>query len=152
DSDPIAARAVIIAVGSSLRKLGIPGEEEFAGRGVSHCASCDGPLLKGQTVVVVGGGDSAFDEALILASHASKVLLLHLGERPLARREAVDRLRVLPNVEITAGAEVVAIHGETVVTGVDIKTLQGTNRTVCSAVFAYVGLQPRTEWLQGFVT
>ena len=152
DGEPIAARAVILAVGSSLRKLGVPGEEEFVGRGVTHCASCDGPLLKGQTVVVVGGGDSACDEALVLAVHAAKVMLLHRGAHPVARREAVDRLRAMPNVEITAEAEIVAIHGETVVTGVDIKTPQGTHRAACGGVFAYVGLRPRTEWLQGFVT
>src|ERR1700743_1059296 len=75
--EEIKAAAVIIAAGSSLRKLEIAGEVEFAGRGVSHCASCDGPLFKGQPVVVVGGGDSAFDEALVLAAHASELTVLH---------------------------------------------------------------------------
>ena len=70
--ETIAARAVLLACGSARRKLGVPGEEELEGHGVSHCASCDGPLFRGQAVAVVGGGDSAFGEAHVLASHASQ--------------------------------------------------------------------------------
>src|SRR5664280_2196836 len=86
--EEIVARTVIIAAGSSLRKLGIPGEEEFSGRGVSHCASCDGPLFKGHAVTVAGGGDSAFDEALVLAGHAAEVIVVHRGSSPSARPSA----------------------------------------------------------------
>ena len=73
------ARAVVIATGTTLKHLGIPGEEQFRGKGVSHCASCDAPLLRGRVVGVVGGGDSALQEALTLAQHAARVIVLHRG-------------------------------------------------------------------------
>ena len=75
--NPIGAKAVIVATGSKLKNLGVPGEEKLMGRGVSHCASCDGPLYDGQVVGVVGGGDSALQEALTLANFAEQVLLFH---------------------------------------------------------------------------
>ena len=73
------ARAVVIATGTTLKTLGIPGEERLRGKGVSHCASCDAPLLRGRIVGVVGGGDSALQEALTLAQHVSRVIILHRG-------------------------------------------------------------------------
>ena len=149
--DEIAARTVIIAAGSSLRKLGIAGEAEFAGRGMSHCAACDGPLFKGLPVVVVGGGDSAFDEALVLAGHASEVTVFHRGSAPSARPSAVAELAAMPNVRIVSGAEVMAIEGDARVTGVAIRRGGKVEYQACSAVFAYIGLEPRTGFLQGLV-
>ncbi|WJR78223.1 FAD-dependent oxidoreductase [Bradyrhizobium sp. NP1] len=149
--ETIAARAVIIAAGSSLRKLGVSGESELTGRGVSHCAACDGPLFKGKPVVVAGGGDSAFDEAATLAGFASEILIVHRGPHPRARRPAVEQLAAKPDVTIMAEAEIATIHGATSVTGVDVRTRDGTLHKACSAVFGYVGLQPRTGWLDGFV-
>jgi thioredoxin reductase (NADPH) len=149
--EEIAARAVIIAAGSSLRKLGIPGEAEFAGRGVSHCAACDGPLFKGQPVIVVGGGDSAFDEALVLAGYASEVTLIHRGPAPCARPGAIAQLVALPHVRVIADAEVVAIEGEKTLTGVAIRRGAETERKLCRALFAYVGLEPRTGFLQDLI-
>jgi thioredoxin reductase (NADPH) len=149
--EEIVARAVIIAAGSSLRKLEIAGETEFAGRGVSHCAACDGPLLKGQPVIVVGGGDSAFDEALVLAGHASEVTLVHRGAYPSARAAAVAQLAALPRVHILANAELVSIEGDTKVTGVVIRRGDVTEHKSCRAVFAYIGLEPRTSFLQDVV-
>ena len=81
DSGEYRAKAVIMAAGSTPRKLGIPGEEEMFGRGVSHCATCDGPLYMGQVVGVVGGGDSAADEALTLTQYAGRVLLFHKSQQ-----------------------------------------------------------------------
>jgi thioredoxin reductase (NADPH) len=149
--DEIVARAVIIAAGSSLRKLAIAGETEFAGRGVSHCASCDGPLFKGQPVVVVGGGDSAFDEALVLAGHASEVTVIHRGAHPSARGSAIVQLAALPHVRIVADAELVAIEGDTKVAGVVIRRGAVTEQRPCRAVFAYIGLEPRSGFLQDLV-
>jgi len=149
--EEIVARAVIIAAGSSLRKLGILGEAEFTGRGVSHCASCDGPLFKGQPVTVVGGGDSAFDEALVLAGYASEVTVIHRGSAPSARPAAIAQLAALPNVRILADAEVVVIEGDTRVTGVAIRRGAETEHRPCRAVFAYTGLEPRSSFLQGIV-
>jgi thioredoxin reductase (NADPH) len=147
----IVARAVIIAAGSSLRKLGIPGEAEFAGRGMSHCAACDGPLFKNLPVVVAGGGDSAFDEALVLAGHASEVTVVHRESTPSARAPAIAQLVALPNVCIISGAEFVAIEGDTHVTGVTIRRGGKIEHMPCRAVFAYTGLEPRTGLLQGLV-
>ena len=149
--DEIAARAVIIAAGSSLRKLGISGEAEFAGRGVSHCASCDGPLFKGQSVVVAGGGDSAFDEALVLAGHACEVIVVHRGSHPSARASAVAQLVALPHVRMVADSDVAAIEGDTKVTGVAIRRGAGTEHKACRAVFAYIGLEPRSGFLRDLV-
>jgi thioredoxin reductase (NADPH) len=149
--EEIVARAVIVAAGSSLRKLGIPGEDEFAGRGVSHCASCDGPLFKGQAVAVAGGGDSAFDEALVLAGHASEVTVIHCGSAPSARASAIAQLAALPHVRIISDAEVTAIEGDTRVTGVAIRRGAEIEHWPCRAVFAYTGLQPRSGFLQGLV-
>ena len=75
----VRARAVVIATGTTLKTLGIPGEEQLRGKGVSHCASCDAPLLRNRIVGVVGGGDSALQEALTLAQHAARVIILHRG-------------------------------------------------------------------------
>jgi thioredoxin reductase (NADPH) len=149
--DEITARAVIIAAGSSLRKLAISGEAEFAGRGVSHCASCDGPLFKGQSVVVAGGGDSAFDEALVLAGHGCEVIVVHRGSHPSARASAVAQLVALPHVRMVADSEVVAIEGDTKVTGVAIRRGAGTEHQPCRAIFAYIGLEPRSGFLRDLV-
>ncbi len=146
----ISARAVIIAAGSTLRKLDIAGESEFAGRGVSHCASCDGPLFRGQPVAVVGGGDSAFDEALVLAGFASEVTLVHRERAPLARTSAVERLSALPNVRIFADSELASIEGDARVSEIAIQHRGEIRRQPCSAVFAYVGLEPRTGFLRDF--
>ena len=89
--DTLQARAVIVAAGSAPRPLGIPGEVSFLGKGVSHCASCDGPLFKGEEVVVVGGGDSGLDEALVLAAHAARVTVVHRGASLRAQQAVVAR-------------------------------------------------------------
>jgi thioredoxin reductase (NADPH) len=149
--DEIVARAVIIAAGSSLRKLGISGETEFVGRGMSHCAACDGPLFKDLPVVVAGGGDSAFDEALVLAGHASEVTVIHREFAPSARAPAIAQLVALPNVCIIPGAEIMAIEGDTHVTGVTIRRGGKIEHRPCRAVFTYTGLEPRTSFLRGLV-
>lgn len=149
--EEIAAQAVIIAAGSSLRKLGVPGEAELTGRGVSHCAACDGPLLKGQSVMVVGGGDSAFDEALVLAGYASDVRLIHRGPSPSARPAVVAQFAALPHVSMVTEAEVAAIEGDKAVTGVSIRRGAKIEHIPCRAVFAYVGLEPRTGFLRDLV-
>ena len=91
DAGELRAKTVIIAAGSTLRQLGIPGEEEFFGRGVSQCATCDGPLYINQVVAVVGGGDSAADEALTLTEYAERVLLVHRRDYFKAHKSLVDR-------------------------------------------------------------
>jgi len=144
----IACRSLIVAAGSSFRTLGIPGEAEFLGKGVSHCASCDAPFFVGKNVCVVGGGDSALDEAAVLAAQVGKVTLVHRGDRFSAQQVAIDHLAELPNVETVFNAEVREIAGGQTVTGVrlsDERTLE------VAGVFLFVGLQPNTAFLQGAV-
>ena len=137
-------KAVIMAAGSSLRSLGIPGEEEFEGRGVSHCATCDGPLYMGQTVAVVGGGDSAADEALTLTEYTERVVLFVRGDSLDAQQVLRDRIAANPKIEVRYGAEVAEIVGEDTVTGVRVRTADGETVEPLSGLFIYVGLDPNS--------
>ena len=137
-------KAVIMAAGSSLRSLGIPGEEEFEGRGVSHCATCDGPLYMGQTVAVVGGGDSAADEALTLTEYTERVILFVRGDSLDAQQVLQDRIAANPKLEVRYGAEVVEIVGEDTVTGVRVRTADGETVESLSGLFIYIGLDPNS--------
>ena len=142
----VLARAVILAPGSALRTLGVPGEERLAGKGVSHCASCDAPLLRGRPVAVVGGGDAACQEALTIAAHASQVHLLVRGATMAARPAWQQRVLVQPKIVLHFGAVVSAIVGEQAVSAVQLA--DGTTLAV-DAVFIYAGLVPHTAWLDG---
>src|SRR3954452_7444427 len=119
------AGAVIVASGSHARALGGPGEERLTGKGVSHCASCDGPLFRGQTVGVAGGGDSALQEALTLAEYVGKVLIFHRGERFDAQQTYVQRVLEERKIEVCRRTEVREIIGEVEsgVTGVRVQDL-----------------------------
>src|SRR4051812_9273987 len=105
------ARSAILAHGSSLRWLGIPGEQEFLGKGVSQCASCDAAFFVGKDVAVVGGGDSALDEAAVLTDHAARVLVIHRGAEFSAQQSAIARLGERVNASTLFGTEVVSING-----------------------------------------
>ena len=148
-SDALRARAVIVAAGSALRPLGIPGEERLKGMGVSHCASCDGPLFRGQAVCVIGGGDSAVDEALTLAPHASRVTIVHRGETLSAQQALQTRLAETKNIEVLLNAAVEEIEGGNAVTGLKLKdTKTGEARMLeTKGVFVFVGLEPNTAFL-----
>ena len=142
----LSARAIIIAAGSGFRQLGIPGEAEFVGKGVSHCASCDAPFFIGKDVAVIGGGDSALDEAAVLAAQVGRVTVLHRGAAFRAQQVAVNRLAELPNVETRFNIEVKGIVGNQTVSS--LKLSDGSNLQV-SGVFVFVGLEPNTAFLQG---
>jgi thioredoxin reductase (NADPH) len=144
----IAAKAVLFAAGSHRRPLGLPREAELEGRGVSHCAACDGPFFRGQAVIVAGGGDSAFDEALALAETCGSVTIVHRETQPVARAEAVRRVRALANVEIVPDAEIAAIDGGD---NVERALIAGGGRQDwrdCTGIFVYVGLAPNTGLLE----
>ena len=146
----IVARAVIVATGSSLKKLDVPGERRLTGNGVSECASCDAPLLRDRIVAVVGGGDSAMQEALTLAAFASKVIILHRGDVLTGQASYRDRLTAHRKIDIRFNTAVTEILGEAKVTG--LRTRQSRDGAVAdlevAAIFAYVGLQPNTAVLQ----
>ena len=151
DAGDYRAKTVIIAAGSSLRKMGIPGEDEFYGRGVSHCATCDGPMFMGETVGVVGGGDSAADEALTLTEYAGKVILFHRRDEFRAQKVLQDRLVRNPKVEIVWNALVQEITGEDTVSGVQIRNhITNFEETIgLTGMFVYVGLEPNSALVSG---
>lgn len=146
DSGDYRAKAVIVAAGSQLRHLGIPGEEEFNGRGVSHCATCDGPMFMGETVGVVGGGDSAADEALTLTEYAEKVMVFHRRDELRAQKILQDRLLRNPKIEMVWNAELQEIIGEDTVSGVKIKNVVTNHEETIglTGLFVYVGLEPNS--------
>jgi thioredoxin reductase (NADPH) len=139
--------AIIIASGASLRKLGVPGEEQFTGKGVSRCATCDGGFFRGQDVVVVGGGDSAAQEALVLAKTSRRVIMV--CRSPLkAKRDYVDRLAARENVSFLWDSEVSEILGTGTVTGVRLRNVtQGTHSDVeCAGLFPFIGALPNSAF------
>ncbi len=151
--DHYDARAVIIAGGSTLRKLGVPGEDALFGAGVSYCATCDGGFFLDQPVAVVGGGDSALDEALVLTEYASKVILIHRSEVFSGERILQDRVLAHPKIEPLMQTRVDAILGEGQVEALSITDIPSgeTSRLDLSGVFIYVGLDPNTAYLQNLL-
>ena len=145
----MTSRAVIVAGGSTLRKLGVPGEEALHGAGVSYCATCDGGFFMDQTVAVVGGGDSALDETMVLTEFASKVVVLHRGEGFTGQRVLQDRVLANPKVEVRWNTSVDAILGTGQVEGVSTTNVETgeTSWVDLSGVFIYVGLEPNSEYL-----
>ena len=148
EEETYQAKAVIVATGSTLKHLGVPGEEKLMGRGVSHCASCDGPLYNGQTVAVVGGGDSALQEALTLTSYVDKVLLFHQADSFAAQQTYLQR--VLESAKIVPRYQTVI---EEVLTGVRLRCLRSgeTSQVELAGLFVYIGLQPNTALLRNIV-
>ena len=144
----ISAKTLIVATGASPKKLGVPGEERFVGKGVSHCASCDGPMLRGATVAVVGAGDSAMQEALTLTRYAERVLLLCRDAALGGQASYRDRVASDPKIQIRFRTEVHGIEGDEAVSGV---RLVSGERLDVAAVFPYIGLQPNTAFLKNIV-
>jgi thioredoxin reductase (NADPH) len=140
------ARQVVIASGARLKKLGVPGEAEFEGRGVSSCADCDAPMFQNEDVVVVGGGDSALQEALVLAKFCRKVCIVHRGSRFRAQPHFMDRIAAEPRVSTLWNTTVEAILGGKMVETVRLKRDGHTEEIASAGVFAYVGLEPSTAF------
>ena len=151
DAGEYRAKAVIVAAGSSLREMGIPGETEFYGRGVSHCATCDGPMFMGETVGVVGGGDSAADEALTLTDYAGKVLLFHRRGELRAQQVLQERLMGNRKIEVYWNTLVEEVIGEDTVSGVRVRNvITNLEETVgLTGLFVYVGLDPNSAMVNG---
>jgi thioredoxin reductase (NADPH) len=148
--ESFGARSVILATGTQLRDLDVPGESSLRGHGVSQCASCDAPLLRNQAVVVAGGGDSALQEALTLATHCSSVTIVHHGAGYSGQRAYRSLVEAEPKISSVPDAEVVEILGEGAVTGVRIKsTADGSiSERECAAAFVFVGLAPHTAFIE----
>ncbi len=148
DSNAHYPEAIIIASGGSLRKLGVPGEDEFVGRGVSRCATCDGGFFRGQDVVVVGGGDGAVHEALVLAKTSRRVIMV--CRSPLrAKRDYIDKLAARENVSFIWDSEVSAILGDDGVSGVRLRNVKdGKSSDIeCMGLFPFIGATANTNFV-----
>ena len=153
DSRELVAGAVIVATGSRPRTLGLPREDELEGKGVSHCASCDGPLFRGQAVAMVGGGDSALLETIELGGHDVRVVLVDEGEAFSGQETYARRVLESAHVEVRHGAVVEEILGGERVEGIRVRDLAtGESSTLpVAAVFVHVGRVPNTALLEGVV-
>jgi thioredoxin reductase (NADPH) len=148
DSGTHTARCVIVASGARLKRLGVPGEAEFEGRGVSQCADCDGPMYQNEDAIVVGGGESAFQEALVLANYCKRVMLVHHGDTFRASPHFVEQVQANDKITVTRNATVDAILGGKMVEKARVRHADGrTEEVPCAGVFAYIGLEPSTDFV-----
>lgn len=143
----VSTRALIIATGSAYRHLDVPGEQLLSGRGVSYCATCDGFFFKDKELAVVGGGDSAMEEALFLTRFASKVTIIHRRDQLRASKVMADRARANPKIEFALDSRVMRVLGETGVTGVELQNVKTGVDSVLpvQGVFVAIGHTPRSE-------
>ncbi|MCL2719204.1 MAG: thioredoxin-disulfide reductase [Lachnospiraceae bacterium] len=144
--DEIKTRTVIIAAGASYAKLGVPGEIELAGMGVSYCATCDGAFFRGRTVAVVGGGDVAVEDAIFLARFCEKVYLIHRRDELRAAAILSESLHKLKNVEVLWDTVVESINGEDQVEKIKIKNVKTnvTSSLATAGIFIAVGMVPNS--------
>ena len=148
------AKAVIIATGATSKKLGIPGEEKFIGRGVSYCATCDGPLFKGKEIVVVGGGDRAIEEGLYLSNFARSVTVVHRRDKLRAQEVLARRARANEKMKFLLDTVVIEIDGNKSVEEIKVKSLkEGREKDFsCQGVFIFVGLSPNTGFIKNLIS
>ncbi len=147
------SRAVILAMGSAYRELGLPDEKRLSGRGVSWCATCDGFFFRDQDIAVVGGGDSAVEEATFLTKFARSVTLIHRRDQLRASKIMAERAHANPKIRFAWNSAVEAIHGSDKVTGLTVSdTLTGQTRDLpVTGVFIAIGHDPRNELITGQV-
>ncbi len=153
EEEVLEAKAVILATGAVHAKLGVPGEEELNGMGVSYCATCDGAFFRNRTVAVVGGGDVALEDAIYLARTCEKVYLLHRRDELRGAMVLQEELKALPNVEILYSHVVEEILGEDAVENIRIRNLktEETSLLPVAGVFVAVGIRPGTELVRDMV-
>jgi thioredoxin reductase (NADPH) len=153
ESGELVAGAVIVATGSRPRELGVPREDEFVGKGLSHCASCDGPLYRGKAVAVVGGGDSGLLETLELEHNGVRVVLIDADETLAGQETYSRRVRESPHVDIKHFAVVEEILGDGRVDGIRVRDLASGNTSTVpvAGVFVHIGRVPNTALLDGVV-
>ncbi len=151
DEDRLESRAVILATGASPQKLGVEGEELLTGKGISYCATCDGPFYRDQEVAVIGGGDTAVEEALFLTRFVSKVSLIHRRDRLRAVRLLEERARAEKKIHFVWDTVVDRIVGREGVSGLDLRNVktEETSHLPVQGVFIFIGYRPNNALVQG---
>lgn len=151
DGAEYGARAVLVATGSTYRRLSVPGEDELIGAGVHFCATCDGPFYKGEAVAVIGGGNSAGEESLFLARFAAKVTLLVRGSEMTASQIVIDKVKANPKLEVRYNVDVAELHagndGKLSALTLRDRLTQATEVLRPAGVFVFIGLTPNSGWL-----
>jgi len=145
------AKAAIVTAGGEPRKLGVPGEQEFTGRGVSYCAICDGAFFLNQEVAVVGGGNAAIEEALFLTRYASKVYILHRRAEFRAQSLLVERAKENPKIQLIRNVTVESIEGDEAVSCINLRRDTRQERLDVAGVFIFIGFVPNTDLFCGHV-
>lgn len=148
------AKLVILAFGLTPRKLAVPGEKEWAGKGVTYCATCDGPLFKNKTVAVVGGGNSALEAGEYLSKIAKHVYLINRSEKFRAQPYILDMIKGIKNIEVYCDSQITEIKGDDKVKSItmtDSITKTKTQDLAVDGVFIEIGYQAKTDWLKGTV-
>ena len=153
EDETLLARSVILAAGSEYRHMNVPGEEEFSGRGVSFCATCDGFFFRDKHVIVVGGGDSAMEEATFLTKFASKVTVVHRRDQLRASKAMADRALANEKIEFAWNSVVEEVLGDSAVTGVRLRSTVDDSTRILDAdgIFVAIGHLPRTAIVSGQV-
>lgn len=148
-----SAHAVILAMGSAYRELGLPDEKRLSGHGVSWCATCDGFFFRDQDILVVGGGDSAIEEATFLTKFARSVTVVHRRDELRASKIMADRAFANDKIQFAWNSEVVALHGEDKLTGVTLRdtVTSATREVAATGLFVAIGHDPRNELISGVV-
>ena len=147
------ASAVLIATGARYRRLGVPGEEDFIGAGVHFCATCDGPFYKGKEMIVVGGGDSGFQEGIFLTKFASKVTIVEFQDRIPASAILQEHAANIPTLEVRTGTTVQEFRGDSKLRSVVLKNVKtgDTEEATPGAVFVFIGLEPNSQAFKGIL-
>jgi thioredoxin reductase (NADPH) len=143
-------KTIIVATGAHWKRLGVPGEEKLIGRGISFCATCDGPLFRGKEVVVVGGGDKAIEEAIFLSSYASKVTIVHRRKHLRATEILQEKVLAIPKITFMLDSVIEEIIGQNKVEAVKVRDVltKANCQVACQGVFVFIGIQPTTEFLK----
>lgn len=150
DGKQYKAASVVVATGAKARWLGLAGEEKFIGRGLSACATCDGFFMRGKTVCIVGGGNTAFEDALFLAQFCTEVNLIHRRDAFRADKVTVEKVKANPKIKLVLNSIPVEILGADAVEGVKVKNVQTgeTSDIACSGLFVAIGAVPQTDFLK----
>lgn len=150
DGKQYLAKSVVVATGAKARWLGLPGEEKFIGRGLSACATCDGFFMRGKTVCVVGGGNTAFEDALFLSQFCPEVNLIHRRDAFRADQVTVEKVKANPKIKLVLNSVPVELLGGEALEGVKVKNVQTgeISQIACSGVFVAIGAEPQTAFLR----